>query len=256
MGSMPDPDHGAALVGAALAAALCTGCFTWFTPYIPPDGSPETIQAQVLLRDLVDRSPSDDRGMRVLGMSALAETGPGVSLGTSITEAIFEHFHRDRVFAAITRGADPHDLVLSGTIHRFYGSSGIGTLGWITLPIDPIWLLGFPASSDEGMVDIELSIAKPDGTAVGTYRGTAQFGGLYGMYNNRMLEVGRQLNTTFGDAVGQIRARILEDRARIEAAVAESGPISPSSGSGLAARRVLAVVLGDRSAYPGAHGAR
>jgi hypothetical protein len=218
MGPMRQPETRTALAGAALAAALCTGCFTWFAPYVPADAAPEAIQARIRVQELVDRSPGDERGLRVLGMSALAETGPGVPLGTSITDAIFEHLERDQVFAAITRGSDPHDLVLSGTIHRFYGTSGIGTLGWITLPIDPIWLLGFPASSDEGVVDIEVAIAEPDETVVGTYRGTAEFGGRYGMYNNRMLEVGRLLNETFGDAVRQLRAQILSDRARIEAA--------------------------------------
>jgi len=45
---------------------------------------------------------------------------------------------------------------------RAGGSSA--AVGWITLPINPIWLLGVPMQSSEGGVDLEVSIRRPDGT--------------------------------------------------------------------------------------------
>ena len=211
--------HAARTLAALLSSCLCLGCYTIpYSPTLALSSAPQTVRAEVLFEDFADLSPPEDHDLRALGVSATAEGGLSAPLANTITNEIFDDFQRNQVFSRITKGSDDPDLVLSGKIHRFYATAGIGSLGWVTLPIDPIWLLGFPAGSDEGVVDLEITLADPDGTVLAAYREKSEFGGLYTMYNNREASVGNNLNKAFAEVVARIRSDILADREKLERA--------------------------------------
>jgi uncharacterized protein YgfB (UPF0149 family) len=103
---------------------------------------------------------------------------------------------------------------MTGEIKRFYGRAGLSSVGWITLPINPIWLLGVPMQSTEGEVDLEVSIRRLDGTLLGTYSGRSQFSDWYTMYNQSIHGVGTALNRSFTQAMQQIRDQIIADKGK------------------------------------------
>jgi len=109
------------------------------------------------------------------------------------------------------------DLVMNGTIHRFYAQSGINALGWSTVWMDFIWLFGLPIQSQYGAVDIELTLQRPDGTTLGTYHGKSEFSESFSMYTNIQLAIGTRLNKAFDEAVGQIRSQLMNDADKLAA---------------------------------------
>ena len=109
------------------------------------------------------------------------------------------------------------DLIMNGTIHRFYAQSGINALGWSTVWMDFIWLFGLPIQSQYGAVDIELTLLRPDGTTLGTYHGKSEFSESFSMYTNIQLAIGTRLNKAFDEAVGQIRSQLMNDADKLAA---------------------------------------
>ena len=135
-------------------------------------------------------------------------------LGTEVTNAVIADLLANGVFVEVGRHAEHPDAVMTGQIKRFYGRAGLSSVGWITLPINPIWLLGVPMQSSEGGVDLEVSIRRPDGAVLGTYNGCSQFSDWYTMYNQSMHGVGTALNKAFNQAMQQIRDQIITDKGK------------------------------------------
>lgn len=135
-------------------------------------------------------------------------------LGTEVTNAVIADFLANGVFAEVGRYVERPDAVMTGQIKRFYGRAGLNAAGWITLPINPIWLLGVPMQSSEGEVDLEVSIRRPDGTLLGTYSGRSQFSDWYTMYNQPIYGVGTALNKSFTQVMQQIRDQIIADKGK------------------------------------------
>lgn len=176
--------------------------------------SPIKIPVRLQVETFVDRSPSEDKSKRALGVSATEPDTLAGDLSTEVTNAIIADFLINGVFAEVGKSIKNPDVVMTGEIKRFYGRAGINTAGVITLPINPIWFLGVPMQSSEGEVDLAVSIRRPDGTWLGTYSGRSEFSGWYTMYNRVDIGVGTALNKAFNQAMQQIRERIIADKDR------------------------------------------
>jgi len=118
------------------------------------------------------------------------------------------------VIAEAGKNIEYPDVVMTGEIKRFYGRAGLNSVGWITLPINPIWFLGVPMQSSEGELDLEVSIRRPGGMLLGPYSGRSQFSDCYTMYNNSIHGVGTALNRSFTHAIQQIRDQIIADKGK------------------------------------------
>lgn len=205
-------------------AAICvtlisTGCTSIsYRPEVSLGESPRTIRASVMLNQFVDKCPQDDKSDEPLGDSACAPGTLQGDLATDVTDAILTDFNNNQVFETIKKrydaGVQP-DLIMDGTINRFSGKFRMDALGWCTLPIDIVWLFGLPIMDDKGMIDLSVTISRPDGTVLGTYHGQAAISDYYNMYENAELGLPTRMNNAFSDAVSQIRAQIVKDEPKL-----------------------------------------
>jgi hypothetical protein len=200
----------------ALASALTLGACTAisYKPALSLGPSPVKIPTKIQVETFVDRSPSEDKTKRAGGSSATEPDSLTGDLGTEVTNAVIADFLANGVFTEVGKHIQHPDAVMTGQIKRFYGRAGLNGVGWITLPINPIWFLGVPMQSSEGEVDLEVSIRRPDGTLLGTYSGRSQFSDWYTMYNQSIHGVGTALNKAFTQAMQQIRDRMIADKDR------------------------------------------
>jgi hypothetical protein len=213
------------IVRIALLALIAAGCANvQYTPTLSLPVSPETIQARVLFRELVDGSPGEDRDK---GMWAeISCTSPESMVGTvstGISNAILQDLQQNEVFLEVRKRMDHPDLILEGRIHRFVAKSGMTVIGIVTLPIDWItgglfWLLGIPIRTSWGTVNLELTLRTPDGEILGTYTGTRRFRWHHTVYNTRwaLYSCPTKLNEMFGEVVREMRASMIADRKRLE----------------------------------------
>ena len=111
------------------------------------------IPATIQVETFVDRSPSEDKTKRIGGTSATELDSLTADLSTEVTNAVTADFLANGVFAEVGKNIKNSDAVMTGQIKRFYGRAGLNSVGWITLPINPIWFLGVPMQSTEGEVD-------------------------------------------------------------------------------------------------------
>lgn len=200
------------VLASALALGACTAIS--YKPALSLGPSPVKIPAKIQVETFVDRSPSEDKTKRAGGSSATEPDSMTGDLGTEVTNAVITDFMANGLFAEVGRHIEHPDAVMTGQIKRFYGRAGLNAAGWITLPINPIWLLGVPMQSSEGGVDLEVSIRRSDGAVLGTYSGRSQFSDWYTMYNQSVWGVGTALNKAFTEAMQQIRDQIIADKGR------------------------------------------
>ncbi len=125
-------------------------------------------------------------------------------------------FSATAVFQSIRKGEDHPDLILSGTIHRFYGQATIPS--WLLIP-GLGWAVNTfasPVQEWQGTVDLELTLARPNGQIVGTYRGHAVYQEIADhdsrYWSMPLYPAHVRLNRAFTEAVQQIREQILRDR--------------------------------------------
>jgi hypothetical protein len=164
----------------------------------------------------VDQSPAQDKETKPFGVSACEPTTLQGELTADVTDAVLTDFENNMVFSNIKQRFDTQpDLLMNGTIHRFYGTSAPDAAFWLTIPIDTIWLFGVPILHNKGDVDLEITLARPDGTVVGTYHGQADFSEFYSMYHNASFAVPTQLNNAFSQSIAQIRDQILKDSEKL-----------------------------------------
>lgn len=202
-------------VSSVLAISI-TGCASIsYKPAVSLGESPKTIKAKVKIDTFVDKTPADDRDSKVGGVSATAPGTLAGGLDSEVTDAVLSDFNNNQLFTEIKKRIESPDYVLKGNINRFYGKAGINELGWITIPLDILWLFGLPIQTDEGMVDITMQLTKPDGTLVGEYNGKYEYLDTFSIYNNPVLNVPSRLNKAFSEAVKQIREKILADEIKL-----------------------------------------
>ena len=206
------------LLATVLLVGLTIGCASIsYKPSLSLGTSPSSVHARVQMNQLADASPPDEKETKFAGFAA---TEPGTlagDLATEVTNALLTDFSNNQVFDTIQKRMTNPDLVMNGTIHRFYAQSGINALGWSTVWMDFIWLFGLPIQSQYGAVDIELTLQRPDGTTLGTYHGKSEFSESFSMYTNIQLAIGTRLNKAFDEAVGQIRSQLMNDTDKLAA---------------------------------------
>jgi len=206
------------LLATVLLVGLTIGCASIsYKPSLSLGTSPSSVHARVQMNQLADASPPDEKETKFAGFAA---TEPGTlagDLATEVTNALLTDFSNNQVFDTIQKRMTNPDLVMNGTIHRFYAQSGINALGWSTVWMDFIWLFGLPIQSQYGAVDIELTLLRPDGTTLGTYHGKSEFSESFSMYTNIQLAIGTRLNKAFDEAVGQIRSQLMNDADKLAA---------------------------------------
>jgi hypothetical protein len=199
-------------LASVLSLSACTAIS--YHPALSLGPSPVRIPAKIKVETFVDRSPSEDKTKRAGGSSATEPDSMTGELGTEVTNAVIADFLANGVFAEAGKNIEHPDAVMTGEIKRFYGRAGLNSVGWITLPINPIWFLGVPMQSSEGEVDLKVSIRRLDGALLGKYSGRSQFSDWYTMYNNSIYGVGTALNRSFTHAMQQIRDQIIADKGK------------------------------------------
>ncbi len=203
---------------ACLSVALF-GCAS-YTPTLHLERSLRTIPATLYVEPLEDISPPDDR--RDPDGSTLSQTNAQTmegELSALLTKAIRADLSASSVFHRLALDRGQADLVLTGRIHRFYGFVTLPS--WLTLPglslrLQAVW--GF-VQSWAGEVDLELTLSRPDGVLIATYRGTSQYREV-AAYDHRywaasLYPAHARLNQAFTDAVRQITDQMLHDQAKM-----------------------------------------
>src|SRR3990167_4095440 len=118
----------AVLVGCV--ALLLSACMP-YKPALALEKSPHTIPASVSVQLLRDASPPDDK--EDLAEGTVSQTGSMEGdLSALVTQALVADFSATGIFRSIRKGGDHSDLILSGTIHRFYGQATIPS--WLMIP--------------------------------------------------------------------------------------------------------------------------
>ena len=211
-----------------LLSSIASGCQSLsYEPNATVGMSPEKIPLTVEVRTLKDVSPIEDRKRWLLGTAA---TAPGTltgDLAEDVTKALIENLYFEGVFKDVKRKPKEPDIVLSGTLRRFYGKANLNTLGVITSLYAPLWLLGIPIYTSYGTVDLELTFDRPDGRRIAEYKSTVDFSELSSYWGNAELEIGTRLNRSFSEAVRDLREKMLKDKDLL----VESGAPSASPGA-------------------------
>jgi hypothetical protein len=195
---------------------LCSACVP-YKPTLHLEESPHTIPANAYLEPLRDASPPGDK--EDASRQSLSQTSAELmegDLAAVVTRAILADFRATSVFQSISPQRENPDLILSGTIHRFYGQ--ISLPSWFLIPgvklaVQAFWGI---VQGWEGDVDLELTLARSDGQVLSTYRGQARYQEI-AQHDHRFWSVPlypahARLNRAFTDAVSQIRERMLRDR--------------------------------------------
>ena len=202
-------------------------------PYKPTlllDNSPVTIPAKVRVMPLYDASPPDDKEPATSnGFAQTSADSLEEELSTLVTRAILADFSATSVFKSLAVTERSPDLILSGTINRFYGEVTLPS--WARVPgvawaVSVFWS---PVQERHGTVDLELTLSRPEGELLGRYRGCEEYAEIAGhdhhYWSMPVYPAHRRLNQLFTEAVRQIRDQMLDDREYLVAALhASSGP--------------------------------
>jgi hypothetical protein len=207
-------------------------------PYKPTlflDASPVTIPARVLVQPLHDASPQEDKEPATAhGFSQTSVDSLEEGLSALVTRAVIADFSATSVFQSIAGTERTPDLILSGTIYRFYGEVTLPS--WAMIPgvawaVSVFWS---PVQERHGEVDLELTLATPEGEILGRYRGCDKYGEVAGregrFWSMPVYPAHSRLNQSFTEAVRQIRDQMLDDRARLLAALQNPTPASRGPG--------------------------
>jgi hypothetical protein len=202
--------------------ALLSACVP-YKPMLSLENNPLTIPVSVSVQPLRDASPPEDKdhAARRSFSQTHADSLEG-ELDALVTKAILADFRSTSLFRSIRMNQEHPDLVLGGTIHRFYGQVSIPA--WLMIP-GVGWaaqIFWSPVQEWEGAVDLELTLSTPTGVVVGAYRGraayyeSADYDSRY--WSSPQLPAHRRLNRAFTEAAQQIRDQMLRDRDRLTAA--------------------------------------
>ncbi|MFM8551191.1 MAG: hypothetical protein ACKOCD_02595, partial [Nitrospiraceae bacterium] len=201
-----------------------TACSIPYKPTLKMEASFHTIPARVLVQPLKDASPPDDKedstGASFSQTSARSMEG---DLSTLVTKALVADLSATGVFQTLHRNQTNPDLVLSGTIHRFYGQVSIPSwlhVSWMNWATHAAWV---PFQEWEGEVDVEVVLSTPGGAVLGTYRGQADYSQVEGRdhhyWSMPLYPAHARLNRAFTEAVEQIRDQMFLDRDKLLAAI-------------------------------------
>lgn len=207
------------LLVLVVAVILTSGCIhNTYTPKIKLDESQKTIKAKVQVESFLDKSPAADRESTFAAPSATSsKVFEGPLLATTVMQAILNDFRSNAVFDSIRKHDQDADLVLKGTIYRFYMVKKLPWQAWVPFLGLVNLIAGGTASFLEGKVDIELILCRKDGTVINNYRAIVDVPEEeVSSYDQKAWEpVGDHLDKAFTEAVRRIRDLILADEVRI-----------------------------------------
>lgn len=206
----------------AAGALFLAACAIPYKPTLKMEATFHTIPARVLVQPLRDDSPPDDKVSLADGV--IAQTGAmDGNLDALVTKAISADFSATAVFRSIGRSENRPDLVLSGTIRRFYGQATIPF--WLLVP-GVNWMVNAfasPVQEWQGEVDLEVTLAMPEGRVLGSYRGRSEYQELAErdsrFWAMPLYPAHARLNRAFTEAVEQIRDQMFGDREKLIAAI-------------------------------------
>jgi len=219
-----------ALVGPVLQGLFRAGVILFLTacavPYKPTlklETTFQAIPARVLVQPLRDASPPDDKeDSTEASFSQTSSRSMEGDLSALVTKALVADFNATHVFRDLHRSQGNPDLILSGTIRRFYGQVSIPSwlrVSWMSWAAHAYWV---PFQQWEGEVDLELVLSTPDGLVLGTYHGQVEYRQVEGRdrhyWSMPLYPAHARLNRAFTEAVEQIRDQMLLDRDRLVAA--------------------------------------
>ena len=207
----------------ALCVALA-GCSNPYKPTLHLEETRQTIPATVFQEPLRDLSPPDDREASSSHSVAVTShdrvDGP---LPRLIEQAIRADFSATSVFRYFSSERERADLVMSGTIYRFYGE--VTMPRWQVIPGLNLFLQAVTGSGEEwsGEVDLELRLSRPDGRQLGAYRGRVRFheaaSATASAWSAPLYPAHARLNRAFTEALHQIRDQMYGDRELLLAAI-------------------------------------
>lgn len=219
-------------VVTACGTLLLCACVA-YKPTLFLDASPVTIPARVLVQPLRDASPEDDREPATArGFSQTSADSLEEDLSSLVTRAVIADFSATSVFQSVGGTERFPDLILSGTIHRFYGE--VTLPAWAMMPgvgwaVSVFWS---PVQERHGEVDLELTLASPEGMVLGRYRACDRYGEIAGhedrYWSMPVYPAHSRLNQSFTEVVRQIRDQMLDDRERLLASLHNSTAARPS----------------------------
>ncbi len=187
-----------------------------YTPNINLTKTSPSIPLKIDSRPLVDSSPpagKESGYMTGSGSSATSKETLKGDLATLITTLLRGEFQRSNLFEAIDSDLPTPDLVLSGTIHRFYERTTEPLIGLCCGLLTGF--IGLPFFIEEGAVDLEPTLSSPDGKIVKTYRKQADYDKWMNAYDGRAWHPyrhGLYLNKTMAEVTTLLRDMILADR--------------------------------------------
>ena len=215
------------LVGRIVCGTLALCACVPYKPTLFLDSSLVTIPAKVLVQSLRDASPPTDKEHATThSFSQTSEDSLEEDLSALVTRAIVADFSSTSVFKSVASSERSPDLILGGTIHRFYGEVTLPS--WAMIPgvawaVSVFWS---PVQERHGAVDLELTLSKPDGEMLGRYRGCEEYGEVAGhdhhYWSMPIYPAHRRLNQLFTEAVEKIRDQMLEDRDYLVTALHDS----------------------------------
>lgn len=198
---------------------LCSACVQ-YKPTLKLEDSTKMIPARVYVQPLKDASPSEDKENAARhSLSQTSTDSMEGDLDVAVTRAILAGFSAASAFTSISDHPNGAELILSGMIYRFYGRISAPT--WLLIPGIGLAVQAFwsPIQLWQGEVDLELTLASPNGHILGTYRGRARYEEIahydHHYWAMPLYPAHARLNDAFTEAVRIIREQMLQDRERL-----------------------------------------
>lgn len=177
----------------------------------------ETLGVIVFQEPLRDLTPPDDHVSS--GTNRLVITAPDHvegELPVLVARAIRSDFSATSIFSYFATTREQADLVLSGTIYRFFGE--ITLPSWQLVPgvRTAVETLFSDQQQWQGEVNLELTLATRDGRRVGSYHGVSRYQETATTSANAwsapLYPAHARLNQAFTEAMVQIRAQLFQNR--------------------------------------------
>ncbi len=191
------------------ALALLSACAQHYTPKVDLSESPATIPIVVELHRFKEapeaRVPGQPYGLVAPGVK-MAEPG---ELAGPITHAVLEDLQNSHVFEHIDTFTEHPDIILTGTIRKFY--EAYRPKAWTRLPYAKVVakLVEAHTHTATAEVDLDVVVLGVNGVRIGTYRGHATKTDDF--VPNKQNEPGARLNWALSEAVHQVRQAFIRD---------------------------------------------
>lgn len=185
------------------------GCAQPYTPTVDLSESPATIPIVVELHRFKEspnvRVPGQPYGLVAPGIKPAT---PG-ELADPITDAVLEDLQNSHVFEHIDTFDEHPDVILTGTINKFY--EAYRPKVWTKLPYAKTVakLVEADTHTARAEVDLEIVVLGANGVRIGTYRGHAAKTDDF--VPNEHNKPGARLNWALSEAVHQVREALIRD---------------------------------------------